>query len=165
MYLQFRGSRHCELRSCWIENCRDTKAWGEDHLVIGNRFIAGSNGPGNLWVPAGNGTWESIVAGGVTDLYRAAKDSKFIGNRFGTGHLQLGEFWANNTSAFLPADNNLLEANTRDSGGNAHESHNEHVNPGHINTTINATTSEPFTPAVKLTSSDVGLNAPDTLCS
>jgi hypothetical protein len=169
MYIQFRGSRHQELRSCWIENCRDTKAWGEDQLVIGNRIIAGPNGR-NLWAPCGNGTWESIVAGGVTDLYRAAKDSIFIGNRFSpgpstpAGFLQLGEFWANNTSAFLPADNNLLEANTRDGGGNAHEIHNEHVNPGHTGTTINSTTNEPFTPAVKLTSSDVGLNAPDPLC-
>ena len=162
-YFQFRSGAHCVVRSCWWENTEDPHFWSEDNLVIGNRFI----GTLNAWVPCGNGSWEGQQDGSLpTNRYEPATNSRFIGNRFGSGHLQLGKYWNNFDPAdtFLPANNNLLEANTRDSGGNAHEFITVPLNPGHTNTTINATTAEPFVPAVKLTATDVGLNAPDPLC-
>jgi hypothetical protein len=163
-YIQFRTGAHFEVRSCWFEGMDDMRAWSENNLVIGNRFI----GAINCWVPCGNGSWEDQQSGAVgPERYEPATNSKFIGNRFGSGHLQLGGYWPlNNTipPAFLPASNVLLEANIRDGGGSAHEFIDTFVSPGQINTRVNASSSEPFTPAVKLTAADVGLNAPDPLC-
>jgi hypothetical protein len=163
-YFQLRSGGHCEFRSNWFENVDATKAWSEDNLWIGNRFIGGEV----LWVPCGNGSFEDGISGEVpSNRYEPATNSTFIGNRFGSGRLQLGQYWNNNTNpaAFLPAKSILLEANTRDSGGNAHEFITTFLNPGATNVTVNETTDEEFTPAVKLTAADVGLNAPDPLCA
>jgi Chondroitinase B len=159
-YFQNPCVAHCEYRSKWWENVDPTKAWSEDSLWIGNRFIGGEP----LWVPAGSGSWEDQQSGAVpSDRYEPATNSRFIGNRFGSGRLQLGQYW-NNGSLTLPANNILLEANTRDSGGNAHEFITTFLNPGATNVTVNTTTNEPFTPAVKLTANEVGVNPPGPLC-
>ena len=162
-YVQFRAGAHQELRSCWFENIDRVMAWQPDSLVIGNRFIGGVD----CWVPVGNGSFEDQQSGAVpTNRYEPSTNSRFIGNRFGSGHLQIGQYWGNpfNPPPSLPVENALLEANTRDSGGNAHEFITTFVNPPDTGTTINATTDEPFVPAVKLTAADVGLNADDPLC-
>jgi hypothetical protein len=138
-------------------------------LVIGNRFI----GAIDAWAPVGNNSYASVVAGtAVPAYYMPATNSRYIGNRFGSGRLRVGEYWSNDTDdpADLPANNNLLEANTRDSeGSDGQPAHlliasKFGVSPAQTNTTVNGTTTEPFTPAVKLTASDVGLLAPDPLC-
>jgi hypothetical protein len=168
-YLQFRGPGNCEIRSCWFENAREIHCFGKNQLIIGNRFI----GSIDCWAPCGNVDYDVMLANFSTHPagYSAAESSLYVGNRFGSGNLIVGEYWSTDTQggsgpASVPAMNNTLEANTRDSGGNVHillpSKHG--VSPAQVNTTINATTNEPFTPAVKLTSSDVGLLAPDPLC-
>jgi hypothetical protein len=162
-YFQFRTGAHFEVRSCWFEALEDLHLWSEDNLFIGNRLVGGLN----AWVPCGNGSWVDQQSGAVpTNRYEPSTNSTFIGNRLGTGRLQVGAFWPNNANpvASLPARNTLLEANTRDGGGNAHEFINTFVNPGHVNTTVRTTTNQPFVAAVKLTAADVGLLADDPLC-
>jgi hypothetical protein len=165
-YLQFRGPGNCEIRSCWFENAREIHCFGPNHLVIGNRFTGGIN----CWATVGNASFADIMAdfGNLGARYAPTTDSRFIGNRFGSGNLRVGDYWNidTNPGASVPASNNLLEANTRDSGGNAHVllASRYAVSPAQINTTINATTAEPYVPAVKLSAADVGLNAPDPLC-
>jgi Chondroitinase B len=164
-YLQPRAAAFMEWRSNWIENISSTALhlWGPDNLAIGNRFV----GAVDLWVPAGNGNFADVKSGvAPIDTYAPATNNRVIGNRMGSGHILVGTYWSKGTPS-VPANNNLLEANTRDSGGNAHALLTEHngVSPVQTNTTVNATTSEPFTPAVKLTASDVGLNAADPSCA
>jgi chondroitinase B-like protein len=164
-YLQPRAAAFMEWRSNWFENIGSTALhlWGPDNLAIGNRFV----GAVDLWVPAGNGNFADVKSGAAPlKTYAPATNNRVIGNRMDSGHILVGAYWSRGTPS-VPADNNLLEANTRDSGGDAHTllvSHNG-VSPVQLNTTVNATTSEPFTPAVKLTASDVGLNAADPLCA
>jgi Chondroitinase B len=167
-YLQPRsGASNCEFRSNWFEGASHevAKCWADNHLWIGNRFV----GDIDLWVACGNASWEDLKDGTAPlDSYNPATNCEFIGNRFGSGHLRLGVFWSGCTAggqvADLPADNNLLAANTRDSGGAAHEEVTTCLATSHTNTTISGTTEESFVPAVKLTAADVGLNAADPLC-
>jgi hypothetical protein len=166
-YLQFRGPGNCEFRSNWFENAREVHGFGPNQLLIGNRFI----GSVDFWAPVGNASFADIMAdfANLGARYAPATGSRYIGNRFGSGNLRVGDYWGvdTNPGADLPASNNLLEANTRDSGGNAHVllASRYGVSPAQTNTTINATTGEPFVAAVKLTSSDVGLLADDPLCA
>ena len=166
-YLSFRTAGNCELRSCWFEGASHEamKGFGPGHLVIGNRFVGGIN----LWAPCGNASWANILSGAAPiNTYAPTTNGRFIGNRMGSGNIIVGEFWPSNPSpgASFPADSNLLEANTRDSGGSPEIllSTKFSLTPPHINTTVNSTTTETFTPAVKLTASDVGLPAADPLC-
>jgi hypothetical protein len=162
-----RSTGYGDMISCWFENVNDpVKIWGPEHKVYGNRLI----GATNMWAPIGNAEYDWMIQNGPQARYAPCTDSTFIGNRFGSGHLQLGAYWNAifSPAPTFPANNNLLEANTRDSGGDALEFLNGNANnsltPGSTNTTINATTSVQYTPAVKLTAADVGLNAPDPLC-
>jgi Chondroitinase B len=166
-YLQSRSAANCELRSCWFEGSSHeaTKWFGPGHLLIGNR-LAGNI---NLWVPCGNGAFADIKAGTVPiNRYAPSTNCLIIGNRMGSGNIIVGEFWSNNPApgASVRANNNSLQANTRDGGGNAHLllSTKHGLTPPHTNTTVSGSTSQSFVPAVKLTATDVGLNAPDPLC-
>ena len=160
-YLQSRNAANCELRSCWFEGSSHeaTKWFGPGHLLIGNR-LAGNI---KLWVPCGNGAFAD-----PGNRYAPSTNCLIIGNRMGSGNIIVGEFWSNNPApgASLPANNNSLQANTRDAGGNAHLllSTKHGLTPPQTNTTVSGSTSQSFVPAVKLTATDVGLNAPDPLC-
>ena len=168
MYLPMRTSANCEIRSCWFEGplrSDPLMVRGPNNLVIGNRFIGGLN----LGVWAGNASWADILSGAAgIGSYAPATESRIIGNRLGSGHILVGTYWGSDTNpgVSLPADSNLLEENTRDSGGSAGSliSSIHGFSPAQTNTTVNSTTSAPYTPAVKLTSNNVGLEAPDPLC-
>ena len=168
-YFQFRSGAHCEVRSCWWEGIERCMFWSEDNLIIGNRFV----GAADAWVPCGNGTWEDQQndLNFPTNRYEPATNSRFIGNRFGTGHFLVGQYHNGAPGDPLPAypaNRNVLEANTRDGGGNAHLLVNGGAQmplvPGSTNTTIRGTTTTAFVPAVKLTPANVGLAAGDPLC-
>jgi Concanavalin A-like lectin/glucanases superfamily/Bacterial Ig domain/Chondroitinase B len=164
---ELRSAFYGDIISCWFENIDGgIKPWGPQHKIHGNRFIGGMN----LWCPIGNAEYQWMIDNGPQARYANCTDSTFIGNRLDTGHITVGNFWsgAANPPVEFPADNCLIEENTRDAGspvvtfqnGNA----NNPLNPGWTNITVNPTTSISYTPAVKLTSSDVGLNAPDPFC-
>jgi hypothetical protein len=158
----FRATQDSELRSCWFEAMARPRIFGRDNMIIGNRFI----GNVDIYISCGNATTEQMIAGTAPiDSYARCANNRVIGNRMGSGHIVVGTI-AGTTVPDESALNNVLEANTRDSGGNAHtlvDSVNG-FSPAQANTTVNPTTSEPFVAAVKLTPSDVGLNAPDPLC-
>jgi Chondroitinase B len=182
-YLQFRGAFDCELRSCWIEdmarNPTAVRIFGDNQLIIGNRLV-GADG-----ILAANGliTPAEFISGAFdSDRYVACTNCKFIGNRFESGQITFG--WGLSGTCNIPTNageddfvdepvrNALLEANTRDDGGSIFTVDTQCVNPAHVNTTINSTTSESYTPAVKIpvptgnpSTDQVGLVAPDPLCS
>jgi Chondroitinase B len=168
-----RGTGRHEVRSCWFEYPGLSpnigyQAFGDDNLVIGNRFV----GALNLWVPSGVNTASNIVTetpgGGGTntvDDYARSGNGRFIGNRMGSGRILVGQYW-DGANAWAPASGNRLEANTRDSGAPAHllVASAGTLSPAQVNTTVRTTTTATFTRAVKLAASNVGLNAPDPLC-
>jgi hypothetical protein len=162
MYLSLRNTRFTEIRSCWFDpsmHCDCLQVWGRDHLIIGNRFV----GALNMRVGAGNTEFPPFGGG-----YSRAEDCLIVGNRMDSGQIQVGDYWNSDTNppVSLPANNNVLEANTRDAGGAAAQllTTVHTLTAAQTNTTVNSTTAEPYTPAVKLTSANVGLNAPDPLC-
>jgi hypothetical protein len=143
-----------ECRSNWFEGCVNNSplhVWHDDGLVIGNRFIGGLN----FWVAAG--TKYGGITAPVVEGYGASRDGRIIGNRMGSGRIQVGGYWSGDPT--VPALNNNLHGNTRDAGGDAHQL----IAGRHSGTTFNAD-NEPFVAAVKLAASDVGLAAPDPLC-
>jgi hypothetical protein len=163
MYLNFpRVGTDMEARSCWFEGGRNPTLQGmSDNLtVIGCRFAGGEH----LDVFAGNTKWETWVADGTTtpSTYTPVRNGKIIGNVLDTGQIRVGNFWSN-LAATEPVQNTLLAANTRN-GAPATTSNGINL-IYQTGTTIGATTSESFTPAVKLAPADVGLSAPDPLCS
>lgn len=165
-YMQSRTCMNNEYRSNWFENidADGIHMWGKNHLCIGNRFV----GAMDTWVPCGVGDQDDVITGAEPiDTYARAEGSRIIGNTMETGHILVGHYWPGTGVPTHSAINNVLEANVRTAGGNAHTLINtiNGFSPCQVNTTINASTSEPFTAAVKLTSSDVGLNAADPLCS
>lgn len=160
-----RSGNNCELRSCFFRNCGSAQMWGNNPLVIGNRFVGGVN----CQAPVGNFTYLEIAnAAGTSDPaaagYPPCTNGSFIGNRFETGHIRIGYWWSSPPSvpADLRANNLTLQANTRDAGGAAHEFVNTTLNPGGTNVTVlPGTPTTPYDPAVELTTADVGLAAAD----
>jgi poly(beta-D-mannuronate) lyase len=158
----FRSTQDSELRSCWFEAMPRPRIYGRDNLIIGNRFI----GNVDIFISCGNATTEQVIAGTAPiDSYARCANNRVIGNRMGSGHIVVGTI-AGTTVPDESALNNVLEANTRDSGAPAHTLTGtiNGFSPGQVNTTVRATTTAAFTPAVKLTATGVGLNAADPLC-
>lgn len=151
-YLQPRTGNNCEFRSNWFEampsHCLNI--WGDDHLVIGNRFV----GNLNMRIGSGNATSDELIAGTVSvNSYACSRNGRFIGNVMGTGAILVGGYWSGDDNDEPAQDNNLYE-NT----GTV-----PLVPDKETGTTFNVD-NEPYTPAVKLTPADVGLSAPDPLC-
>jgi hypothetical protein len=163
--VSFRTTANSELRSCWFEEGETIRVYGDDNLIIGNRVI----GPGNIRISCGNATTDQMAAGTVSIAsYARCANNRVIGNRVDTGTILVGGYnnSAGNPPPSFSALNNTLEANTCDSGGAAHTLVDTifGFSPAEVSTTVNETTAEPFTPAIKLTAADVGLIAPDPLC-
>jgi Concanavalin A-like lectin/glucanases superfamily/Chondroitinase B len=162
-YQQFRTGDNGEIRSCWFEGTRNPtfNIFGRNHLFIGNRCIGGLN----VRVGAGSSTSELIIAGAdPIGSYARSENCRIIGNRMGSGFLQVGGYWSG--TPVFPALNNNLHENTRDSGGDAFTLVSGALSEGgqrHSGTTFSID-NESYTPAVKLTASDVGLESPDPLC-
>jgi hypothetical protein len=155
LYYSFRKTRDSELRSCWFERMSGTclNVFGPDHLVIGNRFVGGLN----MRVAAGDGAWADVVSGARFEgTYAPATNCRIIGNTFETGRMHVGGYWSIQTQT-LPAQGNVIEATSPPSAVNL-------ISGWETDTTVNPTTTEPYEVAVKLTPSDVGLNAPGPLC-
>jgi hypothetical protein len=155
LWLNTRTSNNSLIKSCWFEDIRASgnaglSIKGDNHLIVGNRFI----GNVNCWISAGNGTADD-VAGDII-VHPAARNNQIVGNRMGSGFIEVGKFSGTNSA---PAEDNNLFANTRDSGGNAYT-----LDPTWSTGTTFNDPGLSFTPAVKLTSTEVGLNAPDPLC-
>ena len=155
-YLQQRQGQGLEVRSCWFENMSSgaLKMWddsgislGLKPLAIGNRFVGGHD----LWIGAGNGNLTG------QPFYHASIGGRYVGNHLESGRILVGAMWSDEPTV-VNAQDNILEANIRASGGNAHQL------VAATGTIINPTTVEPFTPAIKLNLGDVGLGAPDPLC-
>jgi hypothetical protein len=141
-----------EYRSNWIENmggAASLNIFGENHLVIGNRFVTD-----RIRVGAGNRTTQNLVDAGPgavpTGLWARSRNCRIIGNIMDVGTIDVGDFWSNQTRTEVALNNNF------------------HDNTGTINldpTWQSGTTfdedNEPYTPAVKLTPSDVGLSVID----
>jgi hypothetical protein len=128
--------------------------FGPDHLVIGNRFVDGLS----MRVAAGNGAWADMVSGAAPiETYAPATNCRIIGNTFEAGRMSVGGYWSTQNQT-LPADGNVIEATSPPSAVNL-------IPAWETNTTVNSTTTEPYVAAVKLTPSDVGLNAPGPLCA
>jgi hypothetical protein len=147
MYLSLRGGWHDQVVSVWFENFGGSSggfnAWGPDHYIAGCRFASANA----RVAPGGNTTLAERIAGG--EGYPHALDTQIIGC---TGDFSVGTIWSSNSPAAFPATNVRIEACTGT------------ITFGeHIGTAQSETTDEPFTAAVKLTSSDVGMAADDPL--
>ncbi len=157
-YLEFRAAGNGEIRSCWFENNGGAiKAFGPNHLIIGNRFVNE-----DLWIASGNGDWENDrLSGNNIGRYAPATNNLVVGNQFdGNSVMHVGGYWPGGTTPpqSVPADGNTIEATTPESA--------VVLDPtSQTDTTVNPTTTVPYTSAVKLTASDVGLNALDPLCA
>jgi hypothetical protein len=159
-YFQQRAGGGWEVRSCWFEGlsrtsclqCWDDFEAGEEsgpgrQLVIGNRLV----GSHQLWIGAGNENGIETADGLPAPApYHRSRLGRFIGNIVGGG-IHVGAMWSNQDNVH-PALNNNLSNNT----GTV-------INVNQQGTTFNPD-NESFTPAVKLTPSDVGMEAPDPLC-
>ena len=164
-YLQQRQGSGWEIRSCWFEGTMSSgplKCWdgGQEcdpawrpPLIIGNRLVNH-----DLWIGAGSA--DTCGTGG--GIYHASKDGRYIGNVIDGGTIRVGEMWSGQPNA-VPAQSNVLEANIRN--GAPATTSNGIVLVHHASTAMQTTTAELFTPAVKLTSADVGVAAPDPFCS
>jgi hypothetical protein len=155
LYLSQRTASHNEVRSCWFENMKNNalNIWGDDHLVIGNRFV----GDMHMRVGAGDGVWDDTLSGGPIGIYAAARKNRIIGNSFDTGTMDVGGYWSGSTPT-VPAQDNIIEATSPASAIN--------LLPGReTGTVIKPTSNEPYVAAVKLTPADVGVDAPDPLCN
>ena len=181
-----RSGKAFEIRSCWFEGNSNAgnfvKSTSDDALVIGNVFKGGHN----LNLTAGNeyfSTNPTLVGIGA---YFPARRTRVIGNQFDSGQIILGEDFSGPQSQVpwvLPtvnvnicpvgANNNaamLAGANIRASGVPVHRVTTAPEGSGATGTTFNASNpvvrpDEAFEPAEKLTTSDVGMGAPDPLCS
>jgi hypothetical protein len=108
-------------------------------------------------VAAGDGAWADVVSGARFEgTYAPATNCRIIGNTFETGRMHVGGYWSIQTQT-LPAQGNVIEATSPPSAVNL-------ISGWETDTTVNPTTTEPYEVAVKLTPSDVGLNAPGPLC-
>ena len=173
-YSSFRTGDNGEIRSCWFERTKSPafNIFGSNHLFIGNRFV----GRLNVRIGPGDAPSAQVAAGTVgLDAYAHSGSCQIIGNRMGSGRLQIGGYWSvdperPNTFPTSPALNNNLFENTRDVGGDAHSFDDGTLADGdrrHAGTTFKdpgADSQFDYLPAVKLTDSDVGLAAPDPLC-
>jgi hypothetical protein len=147
MYMSLRGGWHCQVVSVWFENIGGSSggfnAWGPDHYIAGCRFASSAA----RVAPGGDTTLDARIAGGAG--YPHALDTQIIGC---VGNFSVGTIWNNRTPADFPATNTRIEACTGT------------ITFGeHTGTTQSETADEPFTAAVKLTSSDVGMAADDPL--
>lgn len=156
LYLSQRYASNNEVRSCWFESMatRCLNIWGDNHLVIGNRFV------GNMHMRVGAGTadWDAALANkpGGAGGYNAARNCKIVGNKLDTGKIEVGGYWSSSTPT-VPAQNNTIEATSPATA--------VALIPGReTGTVVKSTTSESYVPAVKLTPTDVGLAAVDPLC-
>jgi hypothetical protein len=144
--------------------------FGANHLFIGNRMAGGLN----VRIGAGNATSAQIASGSAPiGSYARTTNCQIIGNRMGSGRLQIGAYWSVSNpeqAPTVPALNNNLFENTRDSGADAHSFDAGTLadgSPRHSGTTFNDPGADPrfdYVPAVKLTPAEVGLAAPDPLC-
>jgi hypothetical protein len=167
--LTFRTTNDTEVRSCWFENTptRTIRCFGENHLIIGNRVV----GAGDFIIACGNATMAEILSGAEPiDSYARTRNCRIIGNTMGSGRIIVGGYNQSQTPGNpieYPALNNILQANTRTSGPPAHTLVNTILgfSPAQTGTTVSGTTSASFVRAVRLTSANVGLNAPDPLCN
>ena len=143
-----RLSEAFELLECWFENnnrARVVQLLSRNSKAIGNRFV----GTQRLVIGSGDFYWTGELPGG----YPAAESCQIVGNQVGAnGYIEVGASIFG-TAPPLAARNCNLWANTSDVGGTAH-------------TLINATGTTltnpgiSYTPAVKLTTADVGPLAP-----
>jgi hypothetical protein len=149
-YLQMRKGNNCEFRSNWFENVssRPIGIFGDNHLVIGNRIVGAGN---TMWICSGD---EPALACNTAG-YAPATNCRVIGNIV-DGDLDVGRHFDGLTKTD-PAENNMIEAHT----GTIDTSTDS---AWHTGTVTNPTASEPYVAAVKLTATDVGLNAADPLC-
>jgi hypothetical protein len=152
-YLQQRQGSGWEVRSCWFEGCASNplKCWddnavpGVSPLVIGNRVVGSG-----MWIGSGTATTGGPNSDNGGRGYHASIGGRYIGNRV-DGQIVVGQMWSNDVDV-VPAQNNNLYQNT-----------GTEVIENATGTTHNVD-NEPYVAAVKLTSSDVGLNAADPLC-
>ena len=146
-----RMAENMEMRSNWFEGTTSEPVhiFGRG-LLIGNRFM----GALKCWIAPGDFYWRGKVDVG----YVASDGSRAIGNRMGSGYIQVGGYWSTR-KAKVPARKTNLWGNTRDAGGDAYQL----LDGRHVETTFRKD-DEPYKPAVKLTPADVGLAAPDPLC-
>ncbi len=133
----------------WFENVKKTDfilLFSRKSELIGNRLI----GKINANITPGDFYW----AGTNDSGYPACDECRVVGNKLDSGYLQIGNYRQKSPPP-KPARNTNLWDNVRSSGGLAHK-----FNSGyHIGTTFNKD-SISYTPAVKLTKSDVGPLAP-----
>ncbi len=152
-YISTRHGNNCTIRSNWFEGMagRCFNLFGENHLFIGNRVIGGLS----VRIPAGKATTAEITGGAEPIVeYVRSFQCRVIGNRMGSGYLEVGGYWGSGGQSLPAMDNNLYN-NTRDSGGNAYTL----IAGWEQGTTFNVD-NEPYEAAVKLTASEVGLDAP-----
>lgn len=149
------------VRSCWFEGGRNPtlQVMSDNPLIIGNRFV----GSENLDIFAGNITWSEVVSAGnpPASAYSVVRNGRVIGNVLDTGSIRVGQFWSNLT-ATARVTGTVLAANTRN-GLPATTSNGVNF-VYQTGTVVSSTTQESYTPAVKLTPSDVGLFVPDREC-
>ena len=162
MYINLpRQGSNMTMRSCWFEGGGNPTlhVLSDNPLVIGNRFVGGEN----LDIFAGNITWSEVVSAGnpPANAYSVVRNGRVIGNVLETGSIRVGQFWSNLT-ATERVTGTVLEANIRN-GAPATTSNGVSM-VFQTGTTVSGTTAEPYTPAVKLAPSDVGLLAPDAAC-
>lgn len=152
-----RQSHSFEFRSNWFQGTRNPVAFArsDDVLVIGNRFAGGLNLP----ICNGDFAWTGVVGNG----YPAARRARVIGNRMGSGLIQVGQTEFGSAAVAATQTNvvppGLVGQNTRDSVGSPIQL----IGGGHAGTTQNADP-EAFVAAVQLAVADVGTGAADPLC-
>ena len=158
-----RNGHDWEVRSCWFEGGRNPtlQVMSDNGLIIGNRFFGGEN----LALFAGTRTRTETLAQGSQGggNYDTCRGARVIGNVLGTGQIQVGSYW-NNETPTVRAQSNLLAANIRN-GGAATTGNGVNL-IFETGTTVQSAVPAgfDFIPAVKLTPADVGLEAPDPMC-
>lgn len=162
MYINLpRQGNNCTVRSCWFETGKNPTliVLSENPVVIGNRFVGQ-----DLSVAAGTTTWQKVIANGKPEAlwYSAAWDALIVGNVVDSDRQiivgdQIGSLTM--TDRALRA---RLEANRRANGSPVANGNGVRLD-FETGTTISPTTIYAYTPAVKLTPTQVGLNAPPDL--
>jgi hypothetical protein len=80
--------------------------FGENHLVIGNRFVTD-----RIRVGAGNRTTQNLVDAGPgavpTGLWARSRNCRIIGNIMDVGTIDVGDFWSNQTRTEVALNNNF----------------------------------------------------------
>jgi hypothetical protein len=151
-YVSNRNGARNQYLSNWHENINSLRILSDDVVIKGNRFVGGNC---NLKLLCGDMLYPDLAANGAggTQGRPACRRALVVGNVIDQSNISdiqvgyAGEFPIN-------AQDNVLEANT---GATV-----QLYSPGQTGTIQRSTTTHPFTPAVKLTTADVGLNAPES---